>query len=69
MALKPFEHSVHPTFVQHPFNFCGTSVGQILKLFKQALRRTEFFWEDFEGKRKYGIVYFWEMIIPELEQQ
>ena len=25
MALKPFEHSVHPTFAQHPFNFLPES--------------------------------------------
>ena len=36
MALKPFQHSVHPTFSQHPFNFCWTNVGQILNPFKWA---------------------------------
>ena len=38
MALKPFDHTVHPTFVQHPFNVCWTDVGQMLKPFKRALR-------------------------------
>ena len=31
MALKPFEHSVHPTFAQNPFNECWANV-EMLKL-------------------------------------
>ena len=28
---------LRPTFAQHPFNFCLTNVGQMLKPFKRAL--------------------------------
>ena len=38
MTLKPSEHTVHPTFAQHLFNFCWTNVGQMLKPFKQVKR-------------------------------
>ena len=31
---------LHPTFSQHPFNFCRTNVGQMLKTFKRAFRFT-----------------------------
>ena len=37
MALKPFEHSIQPTFARHPFNFCWTNVGEMLKPLTRAL--------------------------------